>query len=137
LKNSSAVSWLRCPILSSLLEAGGRVLDHQQAHPLMPLRRVGLDREHDGVAVEAVGDEGLRAVDDVVVAVEPGGGADRREVGAGPGLGHGDRAHPHPGDHAGQPAAALLLVGRGEEVRQHDVVVQGDAGAGREHVRPL
>ena len=61
----------------------------EQAHALVPgLRvRIGLHQQRDAVALDAVGDPGLHAVDDVVVAVAPRRGADRLQVGAGIRLG--------------------------------------------------
>ena len=53
---------------------------------------VGLDREADEAGVPAIADEGLRAVDDVGVAVAAGRRRDGGEVRAGAGLAHGDRA---------------------------------------------
>ena len=52
---------------------------------------VGADREPDVVGLVAAGGPQLLAVDDVVVAVPPGRGAQRREVGAGVRLGVADR----------------------------------------------
>jgi hypothetical protein len=134
LKKSSAVSWLRCPILSSLRP---RSKPGVGSSTTSRLGGVGLHGEHHGVGVQAVGDEGLRTVDDVVVTVEPGRRPNGGYVGPGARLRHGDCPHPLAGHHSGQPAAALLVAGRGEEIGQHDVVVQGDAGAGGQDVRPL
>ena len=94
-------------------------------------RRVGLDRGDHQVGVDPVGDEGLGAVDDVVVAVAAGRWCviDARSEPM-PGLGHGDGGDQLAGDDAGQPALLLLLGAVGEEVGQADVVVQGDAQPG-------
>ena len=119
------------------LEARHPALQHEQAHPRVALGRVGLDRGDDEVGVDPVGDEGLRAVHDVVVAVERRGRRHRREVGADPWLGHGDggdelaRADPR------EPSSLLLLVGEGEEVGEADVVVERPAETGGVHARPL
>src|SRR5699024_2827017 len=78
---------------------------------------------HHEVGGAAVGDEGLGAVDDVAVAVALRGGAHALEVGAGAGLGHGDRRDPLAGADPGQPRPLLLLGG----VVDH--VVRGDGGA--------
>ena len=97
----------------------------------MPLWRgcavgVGLDQQQRHVAVQAVGDPGLRAVDDVVVAVELGDGADRLQVGAGVRLGEAEAAAHLAGRHPRQ-VLALLLFGAvaldrrsGDQVRVED-----------------
>jgi hypothetical protein len=54
--------------LATALEAGSGPLDDEQAEPLV-LVLAGADDGDDEVGVEAVGDEGLGTVDDVVVAV--------------------------------------------------------------------
>ena len=62
--------------------------DQQRDAPLLLLRRrVGADQAEDPVGVLAQRGPGLLAVDDPVVAVADGGGAQRGEVGAGVGLG--------------------------------------------------
>ena len=96
----------------------------------MALGGVGLDRGDHQIGVDPVGDEGLRAVDDVVVAVPDGGGGHRRQVRPDAGLGHADRGDQLAGDDSGQPALLLLLGAVAEEVGQADVVVQGDAQPG-------
>ena len=55
--------------------------------PSWPGVGVGLGDEHDEVGAVAVGDVGLRAVDDPLVAVAHGARADAGDVGAGVGLG--------------------------------------------------
>ena len=80
----------------------------------------------------AVGDERLRAVDDVVLAVAAGGGLDALQVGAGAGFGHRDGADQLAARHARQPVALLLLAAVGEDVVGHDALDAGaevDAGA--------
>ena len=85
----------------------------------------------------AVGDERLGAVDDVAVAVvADGGGAQAGEVGADLRLGHRQRGDQAAVGDPRQPALALLVVAKSEEVGQADVVVQrhpepaaGDAGS--------
>ena len=67
-------------------------LDHQQRDAAGAGRGVGLGDHHDQVREVAVRDEGLRAVDHVVVAVAHGAGADALQVGAGAGLRHRDGA---------------------------------------------
>ncbi len=111
-------------------EPGHAALDDQQRHAAVALRGVGLDGGDDQVRVDPVGDEGLGAVDDVVVTVADGGGGHRRQVRADPGLGHADRGDQLAGDDAGQPALLLLVGAVAEEVGQADVVVQGDPQPG-------
>src|SRR6185503_6497077 len=61
----------------------------KQAHALVPgLRlRVGLHQQREARALNAVGNPGLGAVDDVVAAIAPRRHADRLQVGAGVRLG--------------------------------------------------
>ncbi|MNT14879.1 hypothetical protein D3C72_1499000 [compost metagenome] len=87
---------------------------------------VRLDRHHVEVAVGAVGDPGLGAVDHVVVAVAHGAGAQGRDVRAGVGLGDGDRPHLLARDRGHQVGllhrlGALLEDGaRGDELLNDD-----------------
>ena len=115
--------------VAAALEARRVALDDEHADALVALRRVGLDRGHEQVAVDAVRDERLRAVDDVVVAVADRLRLDAGEVGPGAGLGHRDRGDERAVGDARQPALLLLLVAVLEEVRQADVVVQRQADA--------
>ncbi|MCO5556213.1 hypothetical protein L7F22_009759 [Adiantum nelumboides] len=116
--------------VAAALEALHPALEHEQAHALVLLRRVGLHRGDDQVGVDPVGDEGLRAVDDVVVAVADRRRRHRRQVRADARLGHGDGEDRLAADDARQPALPLLVGTVGEQVGQHDVVVQGQAEAG-------
>ena len=90
------------------LVAGGVRLDQQHAHALVRGRRarVGLAPAPAAGRVAGVGDPHLRAVDDVVVAIEPGGGADALQVGPGVRLGEADAAAPLAGGEIGKVAAA-------------------------------
>ena len=111
--DSSAVSWrvqAELVQVAAALEAGHAALEDQQRHALVPVL-AGAHRGDHQVGVDAVGDEGLAAVDDVVVAVALRARADAGQVGAGAGLGHRDRGDQLAGRDAGQPAL-LLLVGR-------------------------
>src|SRR5436190_8746732 len=80
------------------------LLGDEHAHALVARLGVGvgLDQQQRHVAVQAVGDPGLRAVDDVVVAVEPGDRADRLQVGAGVRLGQAQAAAHLAGRHQRQ-----------------------------------
>ena len=89
---------------------------------------VGLDQGGDHRGVRPVGQPHLLPVEHVAVAVADGPGLDRRDVGAGLGLGHGERAAHLAGGHPRQQAR-LLLGGAvlGDQVR-HDEVGVDDAG---------
>ena len=101
------------------------------------LRRLhGADEE---VGADAVGDEGLRAVDDVAAVDLLGEGGDAGDVGAGAGLGDPQRADLLAGDARHQPALLLLLGAEVEDRRHRDRGVgvepggdaAGAAGAGQ------
>ena len=128
LKNSSEVSSAFSPILSSLrprAEARRLVgLDHHQRDALGAARRVGLGDDDDQIGVLAVGDEGLRAVEHVVVAALLGRACDALQVGAGAGLGHGDGADQLAGRQLRQPALLLLLGAVVEDVGRDDAGMQ-------------
>ena len=137
-KNSSAVSDSSWPTLSSLRPREKPSASASTAKRVMPLRlllRVGAGGDEDQVGGVAVGDEGLRAVDDVVVAVLDGRRLQRGEVGAAGRLGHPDRGQDLAGAEAGEPALLLLLGGQVHEVRRHDVAVDAHA-RGQRHVDP-
>jgi hypothetical protein len=93
-------------------------------------------RDHDHqVGVDAVADEGLRAVEQVVVTVVDGRGAYALQVAACARLCHGDRRDDLPGHAAGQPAPLLLVGADGDQVGDDDVGVHREpravgAGAG-------
>src|ERR1019366_9143947 len=118
-------------VLTDLLEIAAAVeavystLDEQQADTAVALARVGLNGDDDQIRVDPVGDEGLRSVEQVVVA-----GADRRrldpgEIGSGARLGHRARGDQLAAGDRRQPAFALLVVGVGQQIGQADIVVQG------------
>ena len=113
--------------VAAALEALHPALDHDEAEAAVGLARVGPHRGDDEVGVDAVGDERLGAVDDVVVAVALRAGGDPGEIRAGARLGHRHRGDELAGGDPGQPALALLLVAVAQEVGQADVVVQRDA----------
>src|SRR5262245_5969068 len=92
-------------------------LDHHErdgAHAGHP--GVGLQREAHEVGVRAVGDERLRAVDDVVLALAARRCLDRLQVRARPRLGHRDRGDALAASEARQPLALLFLGAVGEDV---------------------
>ncbi len=84
--------------------------------------RVGLHQQREGVAVQAVGDPGLGAVHDVVVAVAHGHGADGLQVGTAVGLGQADAAAQLAGGELGQVVALLRLRSVSLHGRGHDEV---------------
>ncbi len=105
-------------------------LDHDQRDALGALFRVGLGHHADETRVLAVGDEGLLAVDDVLVAVEFRGRSHGLQIGAGAGLGHGDRGDELAGGELRQPLFLLLFRAVMQEIRCHDAAVHGVAPAG-------
>ena len=90
------------------------------------LRRLaGADEE---VGANAVGDEGLGAVDDVAAVDALGEGGDAGDVGAGAGLGDPERADLLAGDPGDQPTLFLLLGAEVEDRRHRDRGVGVEAG---------
>ena len=91
------------------LVAGHVALQHQEGDAVVAAllgRLAGADQE---VGPDAVGDEGLGAVDDVAPVDLAGGGAQRGDVGAGSRLGDPQRADQLALDPGNQPALLLLL----------------------------
>src|SRR5690606_19856902 len=115
----------------ALREPRGALLDHDQARALRALVGIGLDDDDDEVAVVAVGDVGLGAIEHVVVAIAPRRGADRLQVAARARLGHRDRADALATSHRRQPAPLLLVVRIAQEIVGDDFRVQREAGPGR------
>ncbi|MNQ68988.1 hypothetical protein D3C85_835640 [compost metagenome] len=104
-------------------------LDHDQAHALGAGGRIGLAHQQHHVAAQAVADEDLAAVDDVVVAVAHGGGADRLHVGAAARLGDAHRQDLLAAADAGQPLLLLRFGAQAHDVRRNDVGVQREPRA--------
>ena len=88
---------------------------------------VGLRDEHDHVGAVAVGDVGLRAVDDVVVAVLDRARLDAGDVGAGVGLGDAEAEDLLALDRGHDPFLLLLLGAEREDRRHRHVGVHRDA----------
>ena len=90
-----------------------------------------LDGADEEVGADAVGDEGLRAVDDVAAVDLLGEGGDAGDVGAGTRLGDPQGADLLAGDPGNQPALLLLLGAEVEDRRHRDrgvgVEPRGDA----------
>ena len=110
----------------------------EQRDPLVAGLRVRLCDEDDEVGARAIGDEGLGAVDHVLVPIADRGGADSGDIGSGAGLGDrqaADLLALDPGDEV----ALLLLLGaeqvdrRQDHVGLHREAHVGPAGAGVAH----
>ena len=84
------------------------------------LGRVGLADHEDQAGQQAVGDEGLAAVDAVAAVPEFCARAHALQVRARAGLGHGDGAHQLAACHGGQVLALLRLGAVVEQVVGHD-----------------
>ncbi|MCY1424311.1 hypothetical protein D9M71_400490 [compost metagenome] len=112
-------------------------LHHDDGDALGAQARVGLADQQHQVGQVAVGDEGLGAVDHVVIAVADGLGLDVLQVGAGARLGHGDGAHQLAAGHLRQPLHFLLFAGVAEDVVGADGAVHVGADAGGDGVGQL
>ena len=104
-------------------------LHEQQRDAFGALSRIGLGDDADQVRRLAVGDERLRAVDDIAIAGALGRRLDALQVGSRSRLGHGDGADQFARRHARQPALLLLLGAVMDDVRHDDRVVQAGAEA--------
>ncbi|MCY1422762.1 hypothetical protein D9M71_384570 [compost metagenome] len=110
-------------------EARGPGVDHEQRNALGAFAGIGLGHHQHHVAGLAVGDEGLGAVDDVLVALLHRAGAYRLQVGTGARLGHGDGADALAGTDLRQPELLLLLGAVIEDVLGDDVAEAGAQSA--------
>ncbi|MCY1331083.1 hypothetical protein D9M69_167340 [compost metagenome] len=111
----------------ALAEAGHRGVHQEQADAAGAGRRIGLGHDYHHVAVHAVGDEGLGAVQHVMVAVAHGTGAHALQVGAGARLGHGDGADQLAAGHARQVGLLQVLAAVVQDVGRDDLRMQGQA----------
>ena len=114
------------------------LLGDEQAHAAVARlrRRVGLHQQREALAVDAVGDPGLGAVDDVAVAVVAARDrADRLQIGAAIGLGQREAAAQLAGREARQVMPASALRCRSAHRRRHDQVRIEDAGHRHPHPR--
>ena len=101
------------------------LLGEEEAHALVAGLGAGvrLDQQREAGAVDAVGDPGLGAVDDVgVVALASGRGADRLQVGAAVGLGQREPAPQLARGEAGQVVLALVFGAEALDGGRHDEV---------------
>ena len=118
------------PAIAKLLELAAdpealAFLGEEQAHALVAGLGIGigLDQEREAGAVDAVGDPGLGAVDDVgVVALALGRGSNRLQVGAAVGLGEREPATQLAAGEAGQVGGALLVGAEALDGGGHDEV---------------
>ena len=115
--------------MTSALKARHTPLHGKQREALRALVRVGLGHHDHQVGVDAVGDERLGSVEDVVVAFFDRPGLDALKITASARFGHGDRRDHLPGAELGQPALLLLPGGQVEQVGRDDVVVQSEPEA--------
>ncbi len=97
-------------------------LHHQQREAARARVSVRAHDEAEEARVQAVRDERLGAVDDVVVAVAHGRGRDAAQVRSGSGLGHGDRADELAAHERRHPGGALLVGPVVEHVVRRDLV---------------
>ena len=94
---------------------------------------IGAHDQHEQSREEAVGDESLAAVDDVVIALLHRARANALQIRTGAGLGHADGADELTGRQARQEALLLLLGAVIEHVVRahavHALAERGDAAA--------
>ena len=128
------------PIFSSFRETlkpcdlvafGVADVDHEQGDPVVACVRVGLRHQNDVVGAEAVGDEGLGAVDHVLVAIADCGGSDGGDVGAGARLGDPQAADQLTLDRGDQVALLQILGPEQVDRRRRHVGVDREA-----HIEP-
>ncbi|MNJ44910.1 hypothetical protein D3C77_399830 [compost metagenome] len=104
-------------------EAGAVGFDQDQRDVLGALAGVaGLGDHHHDIAVAAVGNERLGAIEDIVITLEHGAGLDGLQVGAGIGLGHGHRANGLACRHLRQPGLLLQFTAEIHQVAGDDVM---------------
>ena len=111
--------------VATALEALHAPLHHQQCQGIGVVFRVGFRGDDDDIGIDAVGDVGLGAIEQEVVAHVPGGAAHAGQVAAGVRLGHGHREYGVAAHAAGQKTLPLLLVAKLLEVGAHQAAVQG------------
>ena len=106
-------------------------LDQKQAGALRAGLRIGLGHDDHQVGQKAVGDEGLRAVDHVLIAIEHRGGLHPLQVGTGARLGHGDGSDHLAGHQFRQVFVLQRFTAVMQDVRRNDVRMQGKTDAGQ------
>ena len=90
-------------------------------------RRVGFHQQREAGAMDAVGDPGLGAVDDVMVAVAFGADLDALQIGAGVRFGERKATTDFAGGEFGQPGLLLLRRTHPLHTRRHDQVTVENA----------
>ena len=130
------------PLIAELFQLAvhretGPLLGDEQAHALVPRLgvRVGLDQKGEAVAVEAVGDPGLAAIDHVLIAGALRRGSYRLQVGAAVRLGQAHAAAQLAGREARQQRRLLLLGAVALHHHGHDQVRVDDAADRHPHRR--
>ena len=122
------------PLLLALAQARGAGRDHEAGLAAVAEGRVDGGHDHVQAGDAAVGDEDLLAVQDPVVAVAHGPGAEAGDVGPGARLGDRERAHLGLGrgaEQLGGPAGHLLGGAAGHQGDQRQPAAEdaeGDAG---------
>ena len=102
-------------------------LHDEERSAFCALRRVGLGHDDDKIGKLAIGDERLRSIDDVVIAILLRAGLDTLKVGTCAGLGHGNGADQLAGRHFRQPSLLLLFRAIMKDIGSNDGIVQGYA----------
>ena len=110
-------------------EAGRAFFDDEGGEAVGALALIGDGDDDRYVGVVAVGDEGLVAVEDPLVAFADGGGAGGGGVGAGAGLGESPGAEPFAGGEFGDVLLLLGFVAGEEDVVGAERIVRGDDDA--------
>ena len=94
--------------------------DDHQRNAFRALFRVGFCNNNNQIRVLSVGNKGLRAINDILVALFGGPRLDGLQVGTGSRLGHRNRADKLAGRHFGQPFAFLFFGPIGIEIMRAD-----------------
>ncbi|MNL28409.1 hypothetical protein D3C87_1500500 [compost metagenome] len=118
-------------VLDARHDIAGRGRGHDEgADAALAGGLVGHGHDDGHVGVLAAGDELLHAVEHVVVAIAPGGGAQRGGVRADVRLGQAERAQHLAARQRRQPLLLLRVVGEGHQHAAHRAVVHADDGGG-------
>lgn len=115
----------------ALGKARGVGLDQEQAGALRARFRIGLGHDNHQVCQIAVGDERLRTVDDIVVAIEHCGGFHPLQIRTGAWFGHGNRGNHLAGYQFWQVFVFQRFTAVMQDVRCDDVRMQGKTDAGQ------
>ena len=111
-------------------------LDDERAHASVLGRGIGLGEDDEEAGDRRVGDPGLGAVEDILVALAHRGAEDARHIGAGRGLGEGVGRQLSAIGQPGQVAFLLIRAAGqddrpGREVVEHDGGLNAGAGPGQ------